>query len=176
MIEKSTVVNKLAVALGVTEAAAENLVKAGFSTVESLDGVTAEQLTAVDQIGTKVAERILNKLETSGSVAGDEKQVSQLVEILSISDDVAQMLILAGFASVESMRGLTVTDLKSVGEVSDSTAERIVLKVQALTEKVVKTVVEGEKPHCFGDYPTTKSAGSVCRCCIYHVECKVKSQ
>ncbi len=121
-----------------------------------------------------------------------ETVAKQFSEQFGISGTAAENLVSAGFSSLESFRGVKVTDLKSIDGIGDVSADRIVSEsVRLILEKEnadlelanallieendsLKVTANG-KPACFGDYPEKEKVTKKCRICREHVECKALS-
>jgi NAD-dependent DNA ligase len=121
-----------------------------------------------------------------------ETVAKQFSQLFGISGTAAENIVSAGFSSLESFRGVSVSDLKSIDGIGDVSADRIVSEsARLILEKekadlelanallieendALKVSVNG-KPLCFGDYPAKEKVTKKCRICADHVQCKALS-
>lgn len=112
----------------------------------------------------------------------------QLASMFGISDTAGRNLASAGFATLESFRGVTAADLKAIDGIGDVSADRITAESKRFILEQEKTVLEKQNedlakenaklkevvegvPSCLGAYPFGKNV-RVCRVCNHHVQCK----
>lgn len=112
----------------------------------------------------------------------------QLASMFGISDPAARNLVSAGFATLESFRGVTAADLKAIDGIGDVSADRITAESKRLILEQEKALLEQKNetlakenaklketvegvPSCLGDYPFGKNVRA-CRVCKHHVQCK----
>lgn len=112
----------------------------------------------------------------------------QLASMFGISETAARNLASAGFATLESFRGVTSADLKAIDGIGDVSADRITAESKRLILEQEKTVLEKQNadlakenvklketvagvPACLGEYPFGKNVRD-CRICKDHVQCK----
>lgn len=72
-MEKVEAVKALGTALSITENKAGLIYDAGYTDVEKLNGVTVEQIVAIDGIGKDIAERIVATVSGEGDASGSSE-------------------------------------------------------------------------------------------------------
>ena len=115
--------------------------------------------------------------------------VSSFVGKLSITPEIAENLVKAGFSSIESFKGARPEDLKSIEKVGDVTAERIIDKANVFILESEKKALqsenstlrdelapipEGRQYACFGSYCKIENYTEKCSWCHDHVDCKAE--
>jgi len=110
-----------------------------------------------------------------------EEFVSQISVMSGVSEEVAKNLFAAGFTSIDSFRGVTKDDLKTIDKIGDVMADRIVSSVQNffLTKENENLKSENEQlseranislpKSCYGNFDNSERA---CRVCQFQLECE----